>query len=74
MGISGLQPENINEVGSDDKLSFMTDKKIKTDKPQNEQFQEQLKKVLFSFHKSAKEFFEPDENGYRFKKVGEYEE
>ena len=74
MGISGLQPENITEVSSDDKLSFMTDKKIKTDKPQNEQFQEQLKKILFSFHKSAKEFFEPEGNGYRFKKVAEYEE
>jgi uncharacterized protein YbaP (TraB family) len=74
MGISGLQPENVQQVSSNNKLCFMTDKKIKTDKPQNEQFQEQLKKILFSFHKSAKEFFESDENGYRFKKVGEYEE
>jgi uncharacterized protein YbaP (TraB family) len=74
MGISGLQPENIKQVSSNDKLCFMTDRKIKTDKPQDEQFQEQLKKILFSFHKSAKEFFESGENGYRFKKVGEYDE
>jgi hypothetical protein len=33
-----------------------------------EQFQEQLKKILFNFHKSARNFFEADANGYRFKR------
>jgi hypothetical protein len=68
IGISGLQPENIKEVNSNDKLSFMTDKKIKEDTPVMEQFQEQLKKILFNFHKSARNFFEADANGYRFKR------
>jgi uncharacterized protein YbaP (TraB family) len=68
IAISGLQPENIKEVNSNDKLSFMTDKKIKEDTPVMEQFQEQLKKILFNFHKSARNFFEADANGYRFKR------
>jgi len=67
MGISGLQPENVKQVSSNDKLCFMTDKKIKEDTPMQEQFQEQLKKVLFNFHKSARIFFEADAHGYRFK-------
>lgn len=58
IGISGLQPENENEAGSNDKLTNMTDKKIKEDKPIEEQFQEQLKKLLFAFHPSAKNFYE----------------
>ncbi len=74
IGISGLQPENLKEVSSNDKFCFMTDKKIKKDKPQNEQFQEQLKKILFIAHKSAKNFFETDGSHYNFKKVGEYED
>ena len=74
IGISGLQPENIKKTSSNDKLSFMTDKKLRDDKPQIEQFQEQLKKILFSTHKSAKNFYEEDGNGYRFKKSGDYEE
>ncbi|MDB5275095.1 MAG: lipoprotein [Ferruginibacter sp.] len=68
IGISGLQPENLKDVSSDDKLCLMTDKKIKEDIPVQEQFQEQLKKILFNFHKSARNFFETDTNGYRFKR------
>jgi uncharacterized protein YbaP (TraB family) len=74
MGISGLQPDNVKEVSSNDKLCFMTDKKIRTDKPEIEQFQEQLEKILLTFHKSAKEFFESERIGDRFKKIEEYED
>jgi hypothetical protein len=35
----------------------MTDKKIKKDEPLEEQFTDQLKKRLFSFHPSAKNFY-----------------
>lgn len=64
IGISGLQPENEKEVSSDDKLSSMTDKKLKDDKSEQEQFEEQLKKLLFTFHPSAKNFFEPEKYSY----------
>ena len=74
IGISGLQPENINKTSSNNKLSFMTDKKLRDDKPQNEQFEEQLKKILFSFHKSAKNFFEGDGNTYQLRKTVDYED
>ena len=74
IGISGLQPLNNKQVSSNNKLSFMTDKKLRADKPQNAQFQDQLKKILFSFHKSAKNFFEADGNSYHYKKSGDYDE
>jgi len=74
IGISGMQPLNIKLASSDDKISFMTEKKLRNDKPENEQFQEQLKKILYSQHKSAKSFFEEDGNGYHFRKISDYEE
>jgi len=74
IGLSGLQPENLYETSSDHKLSVMTDKKLKGDKTVNEQFQEQLKRVLFTFRKSAANFFDGVKNGYRFTKIGDYEE
>jgi len=73
IGISGLQPENIHLISSNDKLCFMTDKKIKEDQPTIEQFQEQLKRILFNFHKSAKNYFEEDRNNFRFKNTGNSE-
>lgn len=73
IGLSGLQPENPDHISSDDRLAVMTDKKIKEEKPVNEQFQYQLKKILFNFHKSAKNFFDSD-SPYKFTKVGEYGE
>jgi hypothetical protein len=57
MGISGLQPEDEKNIFTDDKLTTMTDKKIKKDEPLEEQLQNQLKKILFSFHPSARNFY-----------------
>jgi uncharacterized protein YbaP (TraB family) len=57
IGISGLQPENEKNAGSDDKLVSMTEKKIKPDEPLDVQLQKQLKKILFSFHNSGKNFY-----------------
>lgn len=74
IGISGLQPENLKVAGSNSKLSFMTDKKLREDKPQLEQFQEQLKKILFNTHKSAHNFFEEEGYGNHYKKIDEGEE
>lgn len=57
MGISGLQSADEKVILTDDKLTTMTDKKIKKDEPLEEQFRDQLKKRLFSFHPSAKNFY-----------------
>ena len=74
IGISGLQPLNGKLISSNNKLCFMADKKLREDKPQMEQFQEQLKKILFSFHKSAKNFFDADGGNYHYRKGVDYEE
>ncbi|MBL7703309.1 MAG: TraB/GumN family protein [Ferruginibacter sp.] len=57
IGISGLQPEDEKGIYTDDKLTSMTDRKIKKDEPLGDQLQAQLKKILFSFHKSARNFY-----------------
>ncbi|MBC7687916.1 MAG: TraB/GumN family protein [Aquabacterium sp.] len=74
IGISGIQPENLQEVSSNNSLCVMTDKKLKPDQPQDEQFQRQLKQLLFTLHKSGRNFFEGEANNYHFTKVGEHEE
>jgi len=65
IGISGLQPEKPDEVSSNDALATMTDKKLKENKPEAAQLQEQLKRLLFNFHNSAKNFFDGDRYNYR---------
>jgi hypothetical protein len=57
IGISGLQSEDEKVILTEDKLTSMTDKKIKKDEPEEDQFRDQLKKRLFSFHPSAKNFY-----------------
>jgi uncharacterized protein YbaP (TraB family) len=58
IGISGLQPINTKEVNSNEKLVKLTDRKLKAGEPVNEQFQQQIKRLLFAQHKSARQFFE----------------
>ncbi len=74
IGISGLQPENEKEVSSDDKLTTMTDKKLKKDEPQDEQLQKLLKKVLFTFHKSGQYFYGSDDYYEKFRKSMNYQD
>ncbi|MGB4845254.1 MAG: TraB/GumN family protein [Ferruginibacter sp.] len=57
IGLSGLQPTNEKMIGTEDKLTTMTEKKIKADEPLDEQLQDQMKKILFGFHKSSKNFY-----------------
>jgi len=73
IGISGLQPENVKNIFTDDKLTSMTDKKIKADEPLDEQLQDQLKRRLYSFHKSARNFYGNNNTG-GFRSIGNYED
>ena len=57
IGISGLQAKDEKIIFTDDKLTSLTDKKIKKDEPLEDQLQDQLKKILFSFHPSARNFY-----------------
>ena len=65
IGLSGLQPLDLTAVSSDNKLALLTDKKLKNDRSQDEQLQEQLTRLLYTFRKSAKNFYDSDESTYR---------
>ncbi len=60
IGISGIQPENLKEVNSNDILVKATDKKLKDDEPASIQFADQLTELIFTQHKSALNFFDDD--------------
>ncbi len=72
IGISGLQHADEKNIATDDKLTAMTEKKIKADEPLDDQLQNQLKKRLFSFHKSGKNFYDNNNGAYR--SIGSYED
>jgi uncharacterized protein YbaP (TraB family) len=57
IGLSGLQPSDTAKVSTSNLFADMTDKKLKTDEPQQEQFDKILKKILFGFFKSGVNFF-----------------
>jgi len=65
LGISGIQPANTNEVSANGVLTKMTERKVKTDIPESEQFNDQLTKLIMQQHKSAQNFFE-EENDYNY--------
>jgi hypothetical protein len=70
IGLSGPQPVNEKDIFTDDRLTGMTDKKLKADEPLEEQFRQQLKRKLFSYHKSGKNFYS-NGNG-SFRTIGTY--
>jgi uncharacterized protein Yka (UPF0111/DUF47 family) len=73
IGISGLQPLDEHSIYTDDKLTSMTDKKIKAEESLDDQLQTQLKKRLFSFHKSAKDFYSSTNYSTGYRAITEYE-
>jgi len=63
IGLSGIQPADTSKITAEDMLVKMTDKKIKPDVPEAEQFNDQLTRLIFQQHTSAQNFFDND-NGY----------
>jgi hypothetical protein len=57
IGISGFQPLNRKEVSTDPEFVTLTGKRLRTDTPVIEQFDQQWKRLLFSRRKSAATFF-----------------
>ncbi len=57
MGISGLQPEDEARIYTDSRLTIMTEKKLKKDEPEDEQFNNQLKRRIFSQYPGGRNFF-----------------
>ena len=63
MGISGLQPDNLEQVNTNIHLVKMTNKKLKMDEPIIEQYEKKLKQLIFSQRNSVANFFY--DNDYR---------
>lgn len=57
IGLSGIQPDNLKEVNTTTEFVSLTGKKLRQDKPVNTQFDDQLKRLLFSKRKSAAGFY-----------------
>ena len=57
IAITGFQPFDETQIKASDNFSVMTDVRLKDDEPLGDQLDEQLKKTLFTFHKSAKNFY-----------------
>jgi uncharacterized protein YbaP (TraB family) len=66
MGISGLQPLDSKDVSSNKDLVKLTEKKIKSNEAEANQFDEQLKQLLFAKHKSGRRFFDRSGGGWDF--------
>lgn len=58
IGISGLQPLNVNEVNSNTDFVKLTDKKLNVNEPWKEQFDVQIKKLVLARHKSFDRFYD----------------
>ena len=74
IGVAGLQPENGHEISSKYSIRVMTNVKLKENESIEAQLNEQLNKILFGFHKSAKRFFTGSDNYNEFKEVDEYKD
>jgi uncharacterized protein YbaP (TraB family) len=73
IGISGLQPFKEKELSSNDDLATLTDKKISNTEPIDDQLNRELKKLIFSFYNSSKNFFHSgnDYNNYKYLSDGD---
>ena len=64
IAMSGLQPLNEKEIASDPMISILTEIKIKKDAPLEGQLDIQLKRALFTFYKSGKNFYSGSNSNY----------
>ncbi len=73
IGISGLQPLHEKKLSSNDRFVSLTDKKIVTTIPLDEQLDEQLKKLIFPYYNSGKNFFKSEGDYFYNKYLGDDE-
>jgi uncharacterized protein YbaP (TraB family) len=57
IGISGIQPSDLALVNTDTEFVLLTGKKLKPGLPINTQIDDQLRKLIFSKRKSARDFY-----------------
>lgn len=63
LGLSGIQPLNRRDISTDAALVVLTGRKLRSDNPPLQQFEEQWRKLLLARRKSAATFFQ--DNDYR---------
>ncbi len=73
IGISGMQPLAEKELSSNDDMATLTDKKLLLNQPLEEQLDRELKKIIFSFYNSSKNFFNTGNEYNNYKYLSEYE-
>jgi len=73
IGFSGLQSFKENEPSSNDKLSILTDKKLLANEPVDDQLNLQLRKVVFGFFNSSRNFYRNDQGYFNFGQGADYE-
>ncbi len=73
IGISGMQPLKEIELSSNDDLAALTDKKLLLNEPLDEQLDRELKKIIFSYYNSSKNFYNSANEYNNYKFLGEYE-
>ena len=73
IGFSGLQSFKENEPSSNDKLSILTDKKLLANEPVDDQLNLQLRKVVFGFFNSSRNFYRNDQDYFNFGQGADYE-
>ncbi|HEV2481943.1 MAG TPA: TraB/GumN family protein [Puia sp.] len=61
LGLSGIQPEDHKDISTEPSLVVVTGKKIHSDTPEVQQFQEQWRRLLLSRRKSAANFFQDND-------------
>lgn len=73
MGLSGLQPADEKLIDTEDKLTTMTEKKIKANESLDDQFENQLKRTIFSFYKSGRNFYSNNSLG-SYRSISTYQD
>jgi hypothetical protein len=73
IGMSGMQPLKETELSSNDDLVSLTDKKLVLNQPVDEQLDKELKKIIFSYYNSSKNFFNSGNEYSSFKFLGDAE-
>ncbi len=69
IGIAGLQPENGNEISTEFSIRELTNVKLKENESLEDQLNQQLKKIIFGFHKSTRRFFTGNDNYNELKEL-----
>jgi uncharacterized protein YbaP (TraB family) len=71
IGISGIQPDSLSKVNSNNLLVSLTDKKLNAADPEMEQFEKQLKRLIYSIRNSSTNFYRENNKDYDFRGDGD---